>query len=622
MASDASDFNSLLLITILAVAVPVALNRVRRLRIPIVVGEIMVGILIGKSGFDLVEPNPILHFLAEFGFTFLMFLSGLEISMKTVLGASDTASAGPRWQRPLPLAFLMLGLTIAMATVVGYGVTAAGMARNPILMGLILSTTSLGIVVPILKERALTASLYGQTLLVSAVVADFVTLLLLSVVMSVLEEGFKLELLFLLALFAIFAGAARLSHWFSDIPGVPRLMDELSASTSQVRVRGAFAIMVIWVVLAEKIGVELILGAFMAGAIISAGSKHGGESPMRERLDAIGYGFFIPIFFINVGANFDFRALSESRAALLLVPILIAAAFAVKMLPALLLRSVFSWRETLAGGALLSSRLSLIIAAAAIALEREMIGTATNSAIILVAIITCTFAPLLFARILPQVEEPKRAGVVILGTDQLALLLAQRLQATGEKVVFIGRDQEQLAHLTESGFLCVAGSPEDPSVLDAAGLRTARALVAVSNDPALILATCRRAGSDYAVPTLIARADDPQSVPQLQQLGVTVVQPALATVTALEGALHFPAAFGMLMGRQEGVDLLDVPLRNLTMAGLPLRRVRLPGNALVLGIQRQGEVVVPHGDTVLRRGDILVLVGSPDALREAAQTLS
>ena len=242
------------------------------------------------------------------------------------------------------------------------------------------------------------------------------------------------------------------------------------------------------------------------------------------------------------------------------------------MAPALLFRAQFSWRETLAAGVLLSSRLSLIIAASAIALQLGLITASTNSAILLVAIVTCTVSPVLFSRILPPQKLVQREGVVILGTDQLAVLLGQRLRDAGEPVTFIGRDQPQLHRLEQLGFVSVAGSPEDADVLQKAGLETARALIAVSNAPEMLLSICRQAQERFGVPSVIARCDDSDAVRELEALQVSVVQPSMATALALEAALHFPTAFGMLMNKSDGVEVADVPLKNPLMDGRPLRR--------------------------------------------------
>ncbi len=620
MHAPNSAFFSLLLITVLAVLVPILATRFRRLRLPIVVGEIIAGIAIGKSGFNLVEHTPTLDFLSEFGFAFLMFLSGLEVSFTALNNSIRDGRNRLRMSGPIPLALLNFTATLALAVGIGMLLKHYGLARNGILMGLILSTTSLGIVVPILKERGMNSTPYGQLLLISALVSDFATLLLLSLAITVISRGFSVDILFFLVLLAAFLAAARLGQWAKRIPGLPRMIDELSHATAQLKVRGAFALMVILVVLAQELGVELILGAFLAGAITSLISGED-KTPLREKLDAIGYGFFVPIFFISVGANFDFKALFASNTAILLVPILIVAAYLVKFVPALLFVRQVGWRHAFAAGAILSSRLSLIIAASAIALDLGLVAPAVNSAIILLAIVTCTISPILFGRILPTQAGPQRGGVVILGTDQLAMLLGQRLKQAGEEVIFVGRDQEQLRHLSTIGLRSVPGDAADVEVLRKAKLADARGLIAVTASTELNLQVCRMAREEFNVPAIISRAEDPETIAELTKLNVNVVQPAMAVALALEGALHFPSAFGMMMNQEDNVTIVDVPLRNEELAGRPLRRIKIAGNALVVGVHRAGEVMVPHGDTVVRLRDTLVLVGDPEALREARRQI-
>lgn len=243
--NEHSTFLPLLLITVLAMVVPLLANRIRVIRVPIVVGEILAGIAIGQSGLNLVEPSPTLNFLAEFGFTFLMFLSGLEVSFETLFTASEISDRRPAWRRPLPLALLSFGLTLLLAMLAGLGLTASGLVNNPILMGLILSTTSLGIVMPILKERQLMSSRYGQTLLITSLISDFATLLLLSLTIAILSRGLSLDIILFLALLGAFMTAARISRWVSSNKLLARIGRELAQATTQIRVRGAFALMVI-----------------------------------------------------------------------------------------------------------------------------------------------------------------------------------------------------------------------------------------------------------------------------------------------------------------------------------------------------------------------------------------
>ncbi|NPA91473.1 MAG: hypothetical protein GXO55_08505 [Chloroflexi bacterium] len=615
-----NPFVTLLLITGLAVLVPLLSSRFRIVQLPIVVGEILAGMVIGHSGLNLIEPSPTLEFLAEFGFTYLMFLSGLEVDFSLLIGGQGRREE-PWWQRPIVLALTMFVATLLLGWASAWWLAQMGLVENVLLMGLILSTTSLGIVVPVLKEKELLGTAYGQAILTAALVADFVTLFLLTVVIALISRGLTLDLLLILILLAAFALAVRVARFFANVPVLRNVLEEFSSATSQLQVRGAFALMVAWVVLAEALGVEVILGAFLAGAIISLVAGHG-ESPLREKLDAIGYGFFIPIFFITVGINFNLHALISSPSALLLVPVLLILAYVVKLVPALIYRVRFSWRETLAAGFLLSSRLSLIIAAAAIALRIGAITEAVNANIIFIAVITCTLSPMLFNRLYRAVEPPRREGVIIVGADQMAELLARRLRRAGEKITIVAMDHHRLEELGRKGYRVIAGDPNKEDVLRQAGAENAKALVALTPHPQTRYQVCVLAKETFQVPIVVARVGSVTLAEKLRALGVRVVQPALATVIALEGALRFPTTFDLLIREDDEVTVGEAVVRNPAFIGIPLRRIRLPGNALILSIRRENVVLVPHGDTTLRQGDRVAIIGSPESVEEAIQLLS
>ena len=181
----------LLIIAVLAVAIPVLVNRFKKIKLPIVVAEIIVGMVIGRSGLNLVQSSTTLSFLTEFGFIFLMFLSGLEVSFQSIGEASK--ASGPWWRKPITLGIIYFLITLSISLIIGYSLVYVGMVRDGILMGLILSTTSMGIVVPVLKERKMITSSYGQLILFSALISDFVTLLLLSIDIAIISKGFTLE---------------------------------------------------------------------------------------------------------------------------------------------------------------------------------------------------------------------------------------------------------------------------------------------------------------------------------------------------------------------------------------------------------------------------------------------
>ena len=352
------SFLPLLIVIFLAFLVPITLSRFRKLRLPIVVGEIIAGIIIGRSGFGWVQHHEVvLDLLAELGFVFLMFLSGMEIDFSSLglFGSKKKTKNQP--VSPIRLAAISFLLTLGFSTLIGFAFTRAGLASSPWMITLILSTTSLGVVVPVLKEQGLSSGRYGQTLLIAALIADFVTMLLITVVVAALSHGLTLDILLIGLLFVAFFLVYYFGGiFFKRIKGVRRILEELSSATSQIKVRAAFTMMLIFVALAEMLGTEIILGAFLAGAIVSL-LKRPEDSELVHQLDAIGYGFFIPIFFIMVGVDFNLASLINSPSALLLVPYLLISAVVVKLLPALVFKTSFNWKQTLAAGTLLSSRL-------------------------------------------------------------------------------------------------------------------------------------------------------------------------------------------------------------------------------------------------------------------------
>lgn len=605
---------SLLLITVLAAAVPLVAARLQRFRIPLVVGEIVVGIIIGKSGFNLITENPILQFLAWFGFIFLMFLSGLELDFG-LLRASGKKDA-PFWKQPVPQAVGVFALTLTLGMATGILFRQLGIVNDAVLMGLILSTTSLGVVVPVLKEHRLSTSRYGQILLISALLADFVTLLLLSVDVAILSNGLTYDLLLILALFAAVGLAIRGSRVLANMPGLKRVFDEMSHATAQIQVRGSFALMVALAALASVMGVEVILGAFLAGAVVSLlAERH--DSVLREKLDAIGFGFFIPVFFIMVGVNFDIQSLLASRDNLLLVPLLLVVAFAIKIISSLLFRLQFDWRHTLAAGSLLSARLSLIIAASAIALELHVIDEAMNSAIILVALVTVTLAPILFDQLLPiDTRKVQRWGMIVVGSQELAPLLAKRL-SVAEPVTIVSRIDLQDKSSEMENVSTVQGLATDFVVLAEAGAATATALVSLSRDPVFNLNVAHIASDKFGIDRIVMLADNGINSDELEASGVQVVHPQLATMLSIEGAVRFPASFDLLSHNDADMDVGETRLTNKALHKRALREIRLPGDVLIIGIRRYGERLVAHGESVLELGDVVLMVGSAHCLRDA-----
>ena len=612
------SFVSLLVVVLLALAVPLVLSRFKRLRLPIVVGEILAGIIVGPNVLGLVSAHdPALDFLAEFGFVFLMFLSGMEVDF-TSLGAMRGAQKANsrRMLSPVSLGLISFGITLGLAVLCGFGLVSAGLVKSPWMMALVLSTTSLGVVVPVLKEAELSTGRYGQTLLVAALIADFATMLLITVVVGVLSRGLTLDVFLIGFLFLAFFLMYRFGLVLNRVGAVRRTMEELSHATAQIKVRISISIMLLFVVLAQALGTEIILGAFMAGAIISLLRTPNDEDVLHQ-LDGIGFGFLIPIFFIMVGVSFDLSVLLASPQAMLLVPVLLAAAIVVKLAAGLVFRFNFPWRESLSAGALLSARLSLIIAASAIGLRLGVISEEVNAAIILVAILTVTFAPLIFLRLAPRPESAAPRWNLVAGAGQLGLQVAQQMRLHNEPVMLVDSDDGRIQRAQRLGIPAVCAIPDRPDAALAAIFDQTQTLICTYADTDLNYQVCHLAHTVYGIDHIIAQVTEPNDLPRFEQLGVTTMNAAVDRAALLVLLARNPALYDLLTRTDDNKEVSEVTVQNDAIAGKLLRQLALPGDVLVLAVRRQGEMLVPHGNTKLASGDQITLAGSLDDVAAA-----
>jgi Kef-type K+ transport system membrane component KefB/Trk K+ transport system NAD-binding subunit len=607
-------FLPLLLVVVLAMVVPLLLARFRR--IPVVVGEILAGIVVGPSILGLVNGHePTLELLAEIGFAFLMFLSGLEIDFSILFAASKRKRTnGPS---SLLLAGLSFVLTLILSLVVGFGLFWTGFVRDPWMMTLILSTTSLGIVVPVLKENRMSSGRFGQTLLLVALLADFVTMFLITVYVAVRSTGLTLDILLIGLLFVPVVLLYQLGVRWLRIPAVRRIFEELSDATAQIKVRGAFAIMIGFVVLAEMLGAELILGAFLGGVLASLLSG-AGEENLRYKLDAIGFGFFIPLFFIFVGVQFDLNAFVGAPNAWLLLPILLFAAFAIKLLSSLIFRFAFTWRETISSGLLLSARLSLIIAASSIGLGLGAISESTNADIILIAALTATIAPLAFNSLHAGGDDQRKRVTLIYGSNDLAFQVARDLEAHGEDICFVETDEEAATQINEQGFEIESGADHLTGCIDSLPSAQIEAFLALDVQDGKNLDACR-AARGRGIEHVITFVMEPLLLDEFKKLGVQTLTPSIHRSSVLALMARNPAIFEFMTSTTDDRDLREIILMNPDLHSRRLNEVSFPGDMLVLAIRRSDEVIVPHGTTRLAMGDHLTVLGDLDVLQAAEE---
>ena len=603
-------FLPLLLVLLLAFIVPLLLSRLRWM--PLVVGEIIVGILIGPSVFNLIGRDMTLDFFAEIGLALLMFLSGLEIDFSLITQSLPDA----RRYHPKRIAFLSFFLTLILAGATGMFLVRLGITRDPVMIALILSTTSLGVVVPVLKEKGLAPTSLGQTIILSALLADFVTMFLITIYVAVIAHGLSLKILFVGILFVVALLAYRLGVVHLRRLKLEKVISEMSRTTSQVKIQGALALMLTFVILAKFLGTEMILGAFLAGAVLSLLDKPA-DDQTRQRLDAIGFGFFVPLFFITVGIGFNLRTLLADKNTLLLTPLLLVAALIIKILSGLFLRLSFNWRQTFAGGFLLSARLSLIIAASGIGTSLGIINESTNAAFILVAALTSTLSPIIFNHLIPSRRTQEEQRVLILGVNDTALQVARELTLRGSTAYFLAGDKPQEAAAEKAGFLAARIHDENLAALPIDLAAVHSFLVMDTSDSRNLRFS--RVAVDLKISHVIALVNDPVHLPKFRELNIQTFTPALFQPTLLALMATNFDLFTLLSSTREDQQVRMLVLRNPEFGGQRLQDLRLGADLLFLSIRRRGDRLIPHGKTRLEVGDELTILGSHEALNGLAR---
>src|SRR6478735_2515960 len=302
------SYTNLLVVTAIAFGAPLLLGLFPRVQLPSVVLEIVAGIVVGPSVLGIAEVDQAVQVVALLGLAFVLFLAGLEIEFGKLRG------------QVLRITLLGFALSFAIALVVSLGLSAAGLVDTPLLVAIILCATSLGVLVPVLKDAGEISSTFGQLIIAAASIADFGAIILLSLFFSG-EGGTGATILLLGSLFALAAvvllvvrGAERSMRLREDLV---RLQD----TTAQIRVRASLVLLVGFGAVADSLGLEVILGAFIAGAIVSLADRDREMThpDFRRKLEAMGFGFFIPVFFVTSGVKYDLGALTESASNVLMV---------------------------------------------------------------------------------------------------------------------------------------------------------------------------------------------------------------------------------------------------------------------------------------------------------------
>jgi Kef-type K+ transport system membrane component KefB len=394
------SFDNLLIVSAVAFGVPLVLGLAPQLRLPAIVLEIVVGIVIGPSGLGWVEIDAAVQLMALIGLAFLLFIAGLEVDYDRLRGRL-LGITGTAWL-----------VSFGLALVAGYALDLGGIVSSPLLIAIAVAATGLGVVIPILKDANQLSTMFGRVIVASCSIAEITPLILLSLFFSG-ESSSVGSTLVLLGIFAGLVLATAFALLFAEHSGrLSVTLRRLQDTTAQIRVRGAFLLLALFVVVAEEFGLEAILGTFMAGAILKIVDRDQGMThpEFRHKLEATAFGVFVPFFFVASGIRFDLDALFASGETIARVPIFLGALLLVRGLPVLLYRSLVQSKTMLVSAALLqATSISFLVVVSQIGLELGLLSEGSAAALIAAGLLSVVIFPLTALTLLRRADKAAAA---------------------------------------------------------------------------------------------------------------------------------------------------------------------------------------------------------------------
>ena len=380
------DRESLLVVLAVAALAPVLADLPKRLGVPIIVAEIVLGIVVGPQVLGLAKEDGLIEALSEFGLAFLFFLAGMEIDIDRIRGRPAKLAASA-WAASLGLGLLAAG-----------GLWAADVISGPVLVALALATTALGALVPILRDAGITERPLGLHAMASGAAGEFGPIVSLSIVLAIASgEAWRTVLLLVFAAVAVGVGLLALR---ARPERLVRLVETTMHSSGQLALRLSLLVLGGLFVLAASLGLDVILGAFAAGLIVGLVARGEAAHDFHVKLDGVGYGFLIPIFFIDTGIGFDIDALLGDAATLAMLPVYAALFLVVRGLPTwVAYRHDLPTRERAALALMSAAALPLVVAITQIAVERGTIDEADAVALVGAGMVSLLVYPLVALRL-------------------------------------------------------------------------------------------------------------------------------------------------------------------------------------------------------------------------------
>ncbi len=614
------DFFPLLVVAAIAWAIPMLMSLLRITKIPSVIVEILAGYFIGKY-FIMSNPSEstvLLDYFALTGFIFLMFLGGLEIDVDQLRASFPRRKItyAHYLKNPLLVGLVYFFITLIISYLAAWVFSLFVDIKNIWYFSLIMVTTSVGIILPVLKNRSEINTHFGQMLILAAAIADIFSILLFTVTAFIIKNGFNAEILWVGELLVLFVILYLIGIFFNRIAIIQKITYQLSHAASQIKIRGTILVILIFVVGAQFVEKELILlGAFLSGLLLSV-FMHKERSLLLVKLDGFGYGFFIPLFFIMVGVHFDAAALQDlDRSLFLFLGLLLLTLFAIKIIPSFLWMRLFGVRKAIAGGFLMSSRLSLIIAAATIGLELGVISPGANASFILMAVITCLFSPILYNMINTRnVFEGDKT--IIVGGSSTGVLLARRLHLHGKAVVIIEKDEKRYKEIKTKGIRVINGEANDVNIFRKLKLSQDNYVVVLTKDDEQNISISRMLRNEFRHENLISRAGASSVWQRLRALDVETFDARRVIANTIENLIVSPSTYHTVVESYEDFHIEEIKITNEELDGIQIKEIPFHGDGTIMMIRRGDNMYIPHGNTYLRLGDIMNVFGTTTALED------
>jgi Kef-type K+ transport system membrane component KefB len=375
----------LLVVLAAAVAAPLVAEATRRIGLSIVVLELALGVAIGPQGLGWAEASQgAIPYLAVIGMAVLFFVAGLEIDLAAIRGE-------------LKLAFLGWAIAFGLACLTALAMRAAGLIDAWVVVAITLTTTALGVLVPILRDSGVLEEPFGRYVMAAGALGELGPILAISLALSTkhtadVQTGFTVAFLAAVLLLAFAAAQLR-------VPAFLSFMRRTMTRSSQLPVRIAMLLVGGLAVLAELLGLDLALGALAAGMIVGLATSGADTHLLHHKIDALAFGFLVPVFFIASGMKLDVAAILDSRAGLLLLAAFFAALVLVRVPASLLHLRELGGRQSAALGLYSATTLSLLVAITGIAVANGLMRPAEAAPLVGAGMLTVVLFPAIALRL-------------------------------------------------------------------------------------------------------------------------------------------------------------------------------------------------------------------------------